>query len=128
MREFIHTPAQIRYTVQDRTAPSESSLGHLAAEQEAAKRAADRLREVYRKLGVDDETIQVLYESQTSGRPEAPVTRSNVIFLQIAAEAAAEIGDTLPVINDVRKTREEIRTRYVDAFVSERATRSTNMT
>jgi hypothetical protein len=99
---------------------SKTTEGHRLAEMQASIAAAN-LREFYKSLGVDDDSIQQLYKDQTHGRKDIPLTRSTAKFL----EKAATIVETVPVekIREASEANAFTRAQNYEIYVAKEAAR-----
>lgn len=120
MREYLQTSEVRNFKNQASLEQTHDEHPGLTLAQVEAIEAADRLRATYRLLGIDEETIQVLYDRQTHGTETTP---SNVVFMIAAAEAAEEVGEALSVITRTREERTPLREKYYQAFVAREANR-----
>lgn len=83
--------------------------------------AANELRDFYRRLGVDEDSIMQLYAEQTHGRNDLPLTRRNTRFLTEAVQAVSHVP--VEPIESVRAERAPTRAQMYEIFVANEAAR-----
>lgn len=117
MKEREQSSQAKRFAAQERAVLDDGTNSALTTAQREATRAADSLRRIYQELGIDKSTIEELYNRQTHGTPDTPLTRANTVFLTEAAAAAATVA--LPIINQVRDEHSGTRQHYYEIFLAE---------
>ncbi len=82
--------------------------------------AASALEKLYTQIGVDQDSINILYNQQT----QVPATGENVQYLVRAAVSVVHLPTA--AINDSRNQHEETRKAYVAEFEAQRSLRNGN--